>query len=121
VDDADDLVEVVAIDRHARMAMLAHQLDEAAEIDVLRRGADVDARRHHVIRGLFAQLQDVEQQRGFAGWSLVGVRGLTFLDQLLDRFTQRGLAAAALQEAEEAAQSLFLSLFGGQFAHRRNS
>ena len=121
VDDADDLVEVGAIDRHARMAVLAHQLDQAAEIDVLRRGADVDARRHHVIGGLLAQLQDVEQQRGFAGRRLVGVGGLAFLDELLDRLAQRGLAVAALQEAEQAAQAFSLFFLGGQVAHRRIS
>ena len=123
MDDADDVVEILAIDRHARMAEFAHGLQQAFQIDCLRQGVDIGARHHHVIGGEVAELEDIQKERRFIGIErrLAIVAGFGFLDQFLDRVAQGVVTAAlAAEHLEETLETQArLAVFLCRAASRR--
>ena len=62
MDEADDVVERLAVDGHTRMAMLDEQFDQVAKrlLDIER--DDVDARHHHVSGAAVVNFEDVADQ-----------------------------------------------------------
>src|ERR1051325_11564241 len=60
--EADHVIERLAVDRHARVAVLDHAFDDLGEglIDVER--DDIDTRHHHVSRRAVMALQNVADQ-----------------------------------------------------------
>ena len=111
VDEADDVVEGLAIDRQARMAMGAELAQQIFIADVLGHGGDVGARNHDIAGRDIAQPDDVAQQAALAGGDRLVVMAavalrLGLLDDLLQHVAQRlfALAPPALQP-EPAAQA----------------
>ena len=62
VDHADGVVEGLAVDRHARMAGLAKQLQQFRQRHAFVDGIDIGARDHDVVDAHFPQMQDIAQQ-----------------------------------------------------------
>ena len=58
VDEADDVVDVVLVHRHPRVAVLLEQLDEVAQLVLAVDGDDVRARDHDLAHGLVPDLDD---------------------------------------------------------------
>ena len=109
VDHADDVVELLAIDRQAGVAVVADQLDRLVQGHVGAHGDDVGARHHDVVGGGFAQPQDVGDQQPLVPVEfrrlprkLLGVGG--FLHQFGDGFAQRVFGLLAPQQIAEPAQ-----------------
>ena len=93
-----DIVQRLAIDRQAGMALVDENGDEIASVTSIGT-ATISARGHHdVVHGAAAQLEDIEEQNPLLG----GDRFCRFLDlasfdEFLDRFDERGIAAPAPQ------------------------
>ena len=66
VDEADDVVEIVVIDRQARMAHLAEFGDQRAQIDIDIDGLDVAALHHDVVDRHVGELEHVLQDGALA-------------------------------------------------------
>ena len=60
--DADDVVEVVAIDRHARVLLLAEQRAQILQRGIGADGDDVGPRRHHLADEGLGEVDDRLQQ-----------------------------------------------------------
>ncbi len=56
VDEADDLVDILLVDRDARVLLVDDQLAQLLERGIGRDGDDVGARRHHFAHHLVAEL-----------------------------------------------------------------
>ena len=57
VEDADDVVDRLLVDRDARVARDDDRVDDLVERRVLGECRDVDARHHHLVHALLAQLE----------------------------------------------------------------
>ena len=109
VDEADRVVEGLAIDRHARMAGLLEAREELAERDVDLDRLDVGARHHDVLDAHVAEPQDVGEHRPLFRREAAGgvVRGERLGEILADGAL--GLQADGRLEAVEPA---FLAALG---------
>ncbi len=81
-DDADDVVEIAAIDGNARERMLREQVGELLDRGIGRDGDDGRARGHDIAHGLIAELNDGVNE--FAIALLKNALVLTGLDQCID-------------------------------------
>ena len=57
VEDADDVVDRLLVDRDARVAVADDHVDDLLERRILGERRDVDARDHHLVDALLAQLE----------------------------------------------------------------
>ena len=102
VHHADHLVERVAIDRQARMAVLGEQRDQLVPAGVGGDGDDLAARDRHVVGVVLAEVEQVAQHRAARPatgrpWPAARRRRLLVLvlvDRFLELRAQRGLAVA---------------------------
>ena len=93
VDHADHVVELAAIDRHARMAVLRESLDQFVPACIGGHGHDFAARNRDVVGIVLAEMQQVAQHLAFyAGQVALGivlsgriaVLAFVFVDSLLE-------------------------------------
>ena len=105
MDEADHVVERLAIDRHPRMALLDHAFDDLGKrrFDVER--DDVDARHHDVRGGLVVHLENIADQHPLMAAQRVGVVGGRLLDHLVDRFAQALAVARPPDQPKQVAQT----------------
>ena len=97
VEDPDDLVRSVRIDRHAAMAPLLQLRDRFFVRQVVRQREGIHPRRHAILRGLVSQLDDL-------------------LDHLAFRFVQRALLFAHLDQRLEFFVAQARRVFAGDAA-----
>ena len=90
---ADNIVERVAIDRHAAVALLHHLLGRLLERRVLGQRHDIGARHHNLGGGELVQLEDVGEEPPLV--RIDGLFLLMFLDQLLELLAQVALGRVA--------------------------
>ncbi len=90
---ADNIVERVAIDRHAAVALLHHLPGRLLERRVLGQRHDIGARHHDFCGVQLVQLEDVGQQPPFVGIDRFFL--FMFLDQLFEFLAQIGLGRVA--------------------------
>ena len=72
--DADRVIERFLIDHEPRMTRALKYLQEFAERDLVRHRDNVGARHHHVLDALFAQPENILEQRSL-GQGEIGVAG----------------------------------------------
>ena len=100
VHEADHVVERLAIDRHARVAVLDHAFDDFGErlVDVER--DNVDARHHDVCGVTAVPFQDVADQHPLLRGNRAAEFGRCGRDQRIERLA---LAARPAQQSEKRA------------------
>ena len=99
VDDAHDAVDVLVIHRQTRVARAAHALHRLAHRVGVFREHHVHARRHDLVHGHVAQIEDVVDHALLVLEQLVVVR-----DHVLDLFFGHVLALVGVLDAEQARQ-----------------
>jgi hypothetical protein len=127
VDEADHVVERVAVDEQAGVAGVAH-----GRHDLVEPGADLDranicSRDHDVVDPQLPEAQGIEQELTLVGRELLGATpGILLLEQVLERLAQAaGIALAGGELAQSAQQALEHRGAGvglaGQLPHRTAS
>src|SRR5690606_34590924 len=127
------LIERVAVDRYARMAVLGKGVDQLVPARARRHGDDLAARNGDVICVVIAEMQQVAQhgqldRREVAlGRARLGLV-LMFVDRFLDLRAERGLAVffeEAADRVPQAASTVRVSVAGvarsGTVGHCRSA
>ena len=102
VDHADDVVEIAAVERHARMAFRLDRGDDLVERRRRIDCGDVVAGHHCVLGGQAAETEEVEQQVALVGAYLLG--DLPLGEDFAERVAPRRAVVAAKALAQPAAE-----------------
>ena len=105
MDEADHVVERVAVDQQPRVAGAAHGRHDLVEPGADLDGANIRSGHHDVVDPELTEAQGIEQKLTLVGRELLGATpGILFLEQVLEGLAQAAVIALARGELAQSAQ-----------------